>query len=209
MSQRPGTVIQGYSDRIHHALAFAAKHHDQQVRKGTRPPYFTQPANVGIILSRYGCDDVTVIAGVLHDVVEDTLAEGHGHEMFEQRMREKFGAEVLTTILAVAPRRVNDDGIELDPMERRDDVLQRLGAASESARWVCAATRLHSAASLLADLRRTVDPSSVWSRFSGGRETTIHAYRQLVDRLRELPFQAPIVDELDEVVAALESGSRG
>ena len=31
----------GYSDRINHALAFAAKHHDQQVRKGTRLPYLT------------------------------------------------------------------------------------------------------------------------------------------------------------------------
>ena len=26
----------GYSDRINHALAFAAKHHDRQVRKGNR-----------------------------------------------------------------------------------------------------------------------------------------------------------------------------
>ena len=36
-------TITGYSDRINHALAFAAKHHDQQVRKGTRLPYLTQP----------------------------------------------------------------------------------------------------------------------------------------------------------------------
>src|SRR5688572_7634594 len=36
----------GYSDRVNHALAFAAKYHDQQVRKGLRAPYFTQPANV-------------------------------------------------------------------------------------------------------------------------------------------------------------------
>ena len=34
----------GYSDRINHALAFAAKHHDRQVRKGTRLPYLTHPA---------------------------------------------------------------------------------------------------------------------------------------------------------------------
>ena len=41
----------GYSDRVNHALAFAAKHHDQQVRRGTRAPYATHPANVAIILS--------------------------------------------------------------------------------------------------------------------------------------------------------------
>ena len=56
----------GYSDRINHALAFAAKHHDQEVRKGTRLlPYFTTPANVAIVLTRYGQDDETVVAGEL------------------------------------------------------------------------------------------------------------------------------------------------
>ena len=58
-------TITGYSDRINHALAFAAKHHDQQVRKGTRLPYVTHPANVAVILTRYGQDDDTVIAGIL------------------------------------------------------------------------------------------------------------------------------------------------
>ena len=55
-------TITGYSDRINHALAFAAKHHDQQVRKGTRLPYLTHPANVAIILTRYNCDETTVVA---------------------------------------------------------------------------------------------------------------------------------------------------
>ena len=50
--------VTGYSDRINHALAFAAKHHAQQVWKGSsRVPYFSGPANVAIILTRYGQDD--------------------------------------------------------------------------------------------------------------------------------------------------------
>ena len=52
----------GYSDRVNHALAFAAKHHDQQVRRGTRPPYSTQAANLAVILTRYACDEDTVVA---------------------------------------------------------------------------------------------------------------------------------------------------
>jgi (p)ppGpp synthase/HD superfamily hydrolase len=62
-------TVTGYSDRINHALAFAAKHHDQQVRKGTRLPYFTKPANVAVILTRYAQDDATVVAGILHDKI--------------------------------------------------------------------------------------------------------------------------------------------
>ena len=106
-------TITGYSDRINHALAFAAKHHDQQVRKGTRPPYLTRPANVAIILTRYGRDDYTIVAGILHDVIEDCVLEAYSHSMLEQRIGEKFGREVLDIALAVTPRRVDDDGIEL------------------------------------------------------------------------------------------------
>ena len=64
----------GYSDRINHALAFAAKHHDQQVRKGTRHPYLTHPATVAIILTRYGQDEETIVAGILHSSIADPKA---------------------------------------------------------------------------------------------------------------------------------------
>src|SRR5215217_5955169 len=197
----------GYSDRINHALAFAAKHHDQQVRKGTRPPYLTRPANVAVILTRYGRDDYTVVAGILHDVVEDCVREAYPHSMLEQRIGDKFGREVLETALAVTHRRVDDDGIDLSSDDRREDYLDRLSLASESARWVCAADELHNANSVLADLRRTIDPNSVWSRFTGGKEATIHGHRRVYDRLTEIGFDGDIMRELGAVVAALEEWS--
>jgi (p)ppGpp synthase/HD superfamily hydrolase len=197
--------IIGYSDRINHALAFAAKHHDQQVRKGTRAPYLTQPANMAVILTRYGQDEGVVIAGILHDVMDDTLRDGFLRQTLEQRIAEKFGADVLASILSVTHRRTDDEGVELDAEERREDYLARIGVASDAARWVCAAEKLHHGASLLADLRRTVDPASVWSRFPAGKEATIRWYRRVVDRLRAVGFDAPIMDELDTVVVELEA----
>lgn len=194
----------GYSDRINHALAFAAKHHDRQVRKGTRLPYLTHPANVAIILTRYGCDDKTVVAGILHDVIEDCVRESYTREMLEQRVGDKFGGDVLDAVLAVTHRRVDDDGIELSSDERRDDYIDRLSKASEPARWVCAADKLHNASTILADLRRTIEPDSVWSRFSGGREGTTRWYRRVYDRLSEVGFTGEIMRELGSVVHDLE-----
>ena len=202
------TVI-GYSDRINHALAFAAKHHDQQVRKGTRLPYLTHPANVALILTRYGRDDDTVIAGILHDVIEDTVREAYSREMLEQRISEKFGVEVLATVHMVTHRRVDDEGVELSPGERKQDYLERLAQASEAAHWVCAADKLHNAASIVADLRRTVDADSVWGRFKIGREGTVKWYRDVHARLGELGFDAPIMAELAAVVAELEAIGSG
>jgi (p)ppGpp synthase/HD superfamily hydrolase len=112
-------TVTGYSDVINHALAFAAKHHDRQVRKGTRLPYLTHPANVAIILTRYGRDTNTVVSGILHDVIEDCVRDGYTRDMLEQRIGDKFGPDVLETVLAVTYRRNDDDGIEFAEGERR------------------------------------------------------------------------------------------
>lgn len=195
----------GYSDSINHAFAFAAKHHDRQVRKGTKLPYLTHPANVAVILSRYGRDDDTIVAGILHDVVEDSIRDGDTKEMLEQRIGGKFGSGVLGTVLGVTYRRVDDDGVELSSDERKADYLMRLAVASDASRWVCAADNVHNANSVLWDLRRTVDSNSVWSRLAGGRAATTRWYRDVLDRLDETGFREPIVEELRSVVAALES----
>jgi (p)ppGpp synthase/HD superfamily hydrolase len=195
----------GYSDRINHALAFAAKHHDQRVRKGTRPPYLTHPANVAIILTRYGRDDHTVVGGILHDVIEDCVREGYTREMLEQRIADKFGVDVLDTVLAVTLRRLDDDGVELSHDDRREDYLARLEQANEAARWICAADKLHNSGTILADVRRTIDPNSVWSRFTGGRDSTIRWYRRVYDRLKDLGFSGEIMHELEQVVLDLEA----
>jgi (p)ppGpp synthase/HD superfamily hydrolase len=197
-------TVTGYSDVINHALAFAAKHHDRQVRKGTKLPYLTHPANVAVILTRYGCDSDTVVAGILHDVIEDCVREGYSREMLEQRIGDKFGAKVLDTVLAVTYRRHDDDGVELSGDDRKTDYLERLSGASEEARWVCAADKIHNASSILSDLRRTVDAETIWSRFGGGRAGTGRWYRQVYERLRELGFDAPIMAELDKISGELQ-----
>jgi (p)ppGpp synthase/HD superfamily hydrolase len=204
VSETSLTAPPGYSDRINHALAFAAKHHDRQVRKGTRLPYLTHPANVAIILTRYGCPEDTVVAGILHDVVEDCVRDGYSKEMLEQRIGDKFGDSVLGTLLGVTQRRTNDDGEELSSAERKLDYVERLVSADESARWVCAADKLHNANSLLSDLRRTIDPGSVWSRFNVSPDATIQWYRDVYKQLRDIGFDAPIMNELRSAVEALE-----
>jgi (p)ppGpp synthase/HD superfamily hydrolase len=197
--------ITGYSDRINHALAFAAKHHDQQVRKGTRLPYITHPANVAIILTRYGQDDDTVVAGILHDVVEDCVRDGWTRETLESRIADKFGTHVLETVLAVTNRREDDDGVTLSSADKKRDYLERLARASAQARWVCAADKIHNGSSILTDLRRALEPERYWERYNVGREGTIQFYRAVHARLQALGFEAPIMEELDDVARALEA----
>jgi hypothetical protein len=100
---------------------------------------------------------------------------------------------------------VDEEGIELSSEERKDDYLARLAAASERARWVCAADKIHNGSAILADLGRTLDPDTVWSRFNVGRTGTVRWYRRVHDRLAEVGFAAPIMDELGNVATELEA----
>jgi (p)ppGpp synthase/HD superfamily hydrolase len=197
-------TVTGYSDAINHALAFAAKHHDRQVRKGTKLPYLTHPANVAVILTSYGSNNETVVAGILHDVIEDCVRDGYTREMLQQRIGDKFGPKVLETVLAVTYRRHDDNGVELSSEDRKADYLERLSAANNDARWVCAADKVHNASSIVSDLRRTVDPETVWSRFGGGKAATARWYREVYERLRAVGFDAPIMAELDSVSKELQ-----
>lgn len=66
-----------YSDvqvlELEHAIDYAAKMHDGQTRKSGEA-YITHPLKVADILIDWGMDIDTVLAGVLHDTVEDTGA---------------------------------------------------------------------------------------------------------------------------------------
>lgn len=197
--------MRGYSDRINHALAFAAKHLDTQVRKGLRLPYVTHAANVAVILTHYGCDESIVVSGVLHDVIEDSVRDGYTADDLSVRIGAKFGDDVLRTVLSVTRRRHDDDGVEMSKDDVKDDYLSRLADASEDARWVCAAHTLHNAGTILADLRRTIEPMTVWSRGGSTRDGTVQWYRAVRERLQVIGFDAAIMQELGVMVSELES----
>ncbi len=198
----------GYSDRVNHALAFAAKHHDREVRKGARAPYFTAPANVAVILTRYDCDEDTVVAGVLRHAVEDMLRDGTSEDGIHERLLDKFGPDAVHAALGVARRRFDDDGVDLSHEEQKRDTLARLATAPAAARWAFAAHELHDAATLLADLRRTSFPDTVWQRVAEGPAGRIRWYGEAADRLTDTGFRAGIVDELRSIISDLSAHTK-
>lgn len=67
------------------AYDVASKMHDGQLRKSGEP-YLIHPIAVVTILAELGMDDDTLVAGLLHDVVEDT-------EYTKDQLTEDFGEE--------------------------------------------------------------------------------------------------------------------
>ncbi len=77
-------------DKLWDAYQFGKKAHDGQLRK-SGDPYFDHCFEVAKILANLKMDATTIIAGLLHDVVEDT-----GVTM--EDVREKFGEEVAQLV---------------------------------------------------------------------------------------------------------------
>ncbi len=67
-----------YTQKIQHAIRFAIKTHEgyqKQKRKGKDVPYITHPLTVGLILAKAGANEDVIIAGILHDTIEDSIEE--------------------------------------------------------------------------------------------------------------------------------------
>ncbi|MCK9391353.1 MAG: HD domain-containing protein [Syntrophales bacterium] len=57
---------------IFKAIEFATKAHSGQYWKGTKILYVTHPLNVAKTLIQLECSEPVIVAGILHDTLEDT-----------------------------------------------------------------------------------------------------------------------------------------
>lgn len=71
---------------IEKAYDLAGKMHQGQLRKSGEP-YLIHPVAVAKILAELGMDDQAIVAGLLHDVVEDT-------DYTTEQLREDFGDDI-------------------------------------------------------------------------------------------------------------------
>ena len=67
-----------FTPKIRQAIRFSIKIHEldqKQKRKNKDVAYITHPLTVGLILAKAGADEDTIIAGILHDTIEDSAPE--------------------------------------------------------------------------------------------------------------------------------------
>ncbi len=128
------------SPRLKQAIEVATKAHEGQLRK-TGEPYIIHPLAVMKILQEWNMDEDTVIAGVLHDTVEDT-------PLTLKEIEDQFGKDVAflvngVTKLGKARKGMKDLGEYLP--KTSDNLLKLLIATGQDIRVLIIklADRLH------------------------------------------------------------------
>ena len=77
-------------DLLRRAYVFSAREHKGQVRRSGEP-YLVHPLNVAAILADLKADDISIVVGLLHDVLEDTLTT-------REAIAQQFGPEVAELV---------------------------------------------------------------------------------------------------------------
>ena len=188
----------GYDELYEEALRLAARAHRTQVRKGTDLPYIAHPVHVSAILQRYGFPREAVIAGLLHDVVED-------QDVTVDEIRAQFGAQVAEIVDALSERRSDGRG-EVRPWEiRKAEAVEKIRRASVCSAAVKAADVLHNAQSILYDLRQ--EGPGVWQRFTRGPEELLGYYGRIADLVQAKLGNHPLVQELLAALGELQEAA--
>ena len=144
--------MHGYSDRVSHALAFTAKYHGTEARTAGRMAFLMHPANVAVILVRYGADQTTVVAGIVHHLLEE--ASARRREELEHKIAEKFGGGVLAVARDAIEPKYDGRGDERPWRVCKQDYLAHLAIAEPRALDICVADELQICGATIASLRR-------------------------------------------------------
>jgi guanosine-3',5'-bis(diphosphate) 3'-pyrophosphohydrolase len=171
------------------ALSFAAGKHSGQLRKGgAGTPYINHLISVADLLWNTGGirDADTIIAGILHDTLEDT-------ETSEEEIGTRFGIHTAQIVHEVT------DNMLLTTVERRQYQVEHASSLSPEARLVKIADKISNIVDIIDN------PPTGWS--DTDRIAYVRWGKDVIDRIRgtNSELETAFDNVYDEVIRTLTS----
>lgn len=157
------------------ALEVATKAHQGQKRKGKKKPYIVHPVEVALVLQKHDLDDEIIVAGLLHDTLEDTQIE-------KEELKNKFNQRVLNLVLGASEKLVDRENTDWE--QRKQHTIDYLATAPREVQYIACADKLCNIRSMIRDYERIGD--ELWSVFNRGYKKQSWYYNQLKDSLEDL-----------------------
>ncbi len=171
-------ISDGFDEiRIREACLFAEKHHEGQFRKSGEK-YIVHPYEVALILARLNLDDDTIIAGILHDTLEDT-------DVSYSEIEEKFGSDVAAIVDGVT--KILQIKYESKTLQQSENFRKMLLAMSKDIRVILVklADRLHN--------MRTLQYKNA-SSIKAKSQETLEIYAPIAHRLGIFSMKSELED---------------
>ena len=166
------------------AIAFAAERHAGHLRKGTQTPYITHPMETMCILSAMKADTDLLIAGLLHDTIEDT-------ETTRDEIADLFGEDVARLVDA------HSEDKSKTWEERKTTAIEELKEAPQRLTMLIMADTVSNLRCLYRDYCAIGE--ELWKRFNAPAEKQAWYYGGIQDALEDMqdvPEAAPIYWEM-------------
>ena len=157
--------------KIHNAIIFATVKHRNQKRKGSDVPYIVHPMEVMQILTENDLSEDVIVAGILHDTLEDT-------DTTEQEIEQNFGKKILELVKA------ESEDKSKGWHERKQTTIDSIKTDTLEAKQVCCADKLSNMRSIYVDLQNMGE--DIWKIFKAPKDQVAWYYRSLVDSLSDL-----------------------
>ncbi len=151
-------------EKVERAEALAKKVHEGQIRKLSGEPYVVHPISVAHTLKEAGLSDDVVIAGYLHDAVEDTELE------FDDIVRD-FGVRVAEIV------RGNTEDKSKTWIERKQHTVDYIKDAPFEVKALIVADKLDNLRSVMESF--DADGDAIWEKFKGDKAKQTWYYRSV------------------------------
>ncbi len=171
---------------LNRAIEVAVDAHKDHMRKLDHKPYIVHPIEVSLLVSMANADEVTVMAALLHDTIEDTT-------LTYEEIKAEFGTSVADLV-----QECSEADKSLDWHTRKKHALIKLNATRDQRfLYLSCADKLSNMRSI-ADYYRQ-HGNHVWDSFNAGYEDQKWFYREVLKALTSID-KLDIYKELSRLV---------
>lgn len=172
--------IMQLTPRINEAIKLSAHLHRNQIRKDEyHTPYVSHLYSVAALISSATDDEDTIIAGLMHDSLEDVP-----HYTYDDLVKD-FGERVANIVSHVTePLDANKSEDEQKPwLERKEAYLRVLREGGAESATVSAADKIHNTESFILDMKK--EGEAFTSRFPSSLRNKVWFHEQALSIIRE------------------------
>lgn len=187
-----------YTKKMEKAIKFATKTHEvyqKQKRKGKDVAYIIHPLTVGLILCRAGASEELVVAGILHDTVEDSARD---RQVDREMLRERFGDDVADLVMDVTEK-----DKDLPWKERKEEIIKGVKYFPRRSLLLKSGDVVANMSELIQDHHK--EGNGTFERFNASKEEALENKIRLISALLSRWPENPLRDDLEQIKEKLEA----